>query len=230
MNRRMGFAAAWVVGLVSVCGQTAGIVQAQAPRQQGTLVIAGQTDEAPLVRINGKSYVDMESLARLTHGTLRFEGGRTILTLPGGGTSGVGASPTPSNAAPRLTQGFLDAEIAALAQIREWHVTVVNAVNNNVPVTETLVGPIERQGEAKLQLAFAAAASGPDQQAAVLLRAEFTNMQQMSGQLVQMSAQAAHISPDVFSNNALDAKILGCQNTLAQMAATKQYQDDAQCH
>jgi hypothetical protein len=55
-------------------------------------------------------------------------------------------------------------------------------------------------------------------------------MEQMSDQLVQTSAQATHISPDIFTNNALDAKILACQNTLSQSAASRQFQDDAQCH
>jgi hypothetical protein len=58
-------------------------VAAQAPQQAETLVIAGQSDHAPLLRINGKSYVDIESLARIVHGSIRFEGNQTILTLPG---------------------------------------------------------------------------------------------------------------------------------------------------
>jgi hypothetical protein len=201
---------------------------AQSPRTSGTLVIAGQPDQAPLVRINGKSYVDLESLARLTHSTLQFDGSRTILTLNGAGS--LPAAAGTGTPAPGLTQNFLSAEIAALAQVREWHVALVNAVNSNTPVTDAFAGPIKRQAEAKLQLALAAATSGPDQKAAELLRNQFANMEQMSDQLVQTSAQATHISPDIFTNNALDAKILACQNTLSQSAASRQFQDDAQCH
>lgn len=231
MNRRTGillvWAAAWTLALMHAAGAASG----QAPRQSGTLVIAGQPDQAPLVRINGKSYVDIESLARLTHGSLRFEGPRTILTLPAAGTASAAPEPAAAgNPPPGLTQAFLNAEIVALAQIREWHVALVNAVNNSVPVTENLVGPIKRQADAKLQLALAAATSGPDQRAAELLRNEFSNMQQMSDQFVQMHDNAAYVSPDVFNNNALDAKIQGCQSALAQMAASKQFQDDPQCH
>jgi len=39
-----------------------------AQQQAGTLTIDGQPDQAPIVRINGKSYVEIESLARITHG------------------------------------------------------------------------------------------------------------------------------------------------------------------
>jgi hypothetical protein len=214
--------------LTSMPGMNGAMAQA---RQSGTLMIAGQPDQTPLMRIDGRSYVDVEALARITHGTLRFEGNRTILTLPASlSGSAVPAASGIGNPPPGLTQNFLNAQIAALAQVREWHAALVNAVNNNIPVTDALVGPIRRQGDAKLQLALAAATSGPDQQAAALLRNEFANVQQMSDQFLQMSAQATHISPDIFTNNALDAKILGCQNALAQLAATKQFQDDAQCH
>jgi hypothetical protein len=55
---------------------------AQATQQAATLAIAGQPDHASLVQISGKSYVDVESLARITHGSIRFQGSQIILTLP----------------------------------------------------------------------------------------------------------------------------------------------------
>ncbi len=199
----------------------------------GTLVIAGQPEQAPLLRINGKSYVDLESLARATHGTLRFEGSRAILTLPAqnGGTneSSMSVSGEPGKT-PRLTEAFLGAEITALAQIREWHVALVNAVNKSQPVEQSWLGPVERQADVKLQLALAAATSDPDRQASALLRNEFANMQQMSDQLLAMHDKATYISPDIFDNNPLDAKIQGCAQALSAMTGTKQFADEAQCH
>jgi hypothetical protein len=231
MNERAWKAAAQVGALVGLMVAGAAGVAAQTMRTAGTLTIAGQPEQAQLVRINGKSYVDVESLARMTHGTLRFEGTRTILTLPAANTSANVASAAANSAkVPRLTEGFLGAEIEALTQVREWHVSLVNAVNYNYPITGTWVSPMQRQAEAKLQLAVAAATSEPDQKAAQLLRAEFTNMQQISDQLLAMHDKATYISPEIFNNNTLDAKILGCEQALAAMAATKQYQDEAQCH
>ncbi|HWG18552.1 MAG TPA: hypothetical protein VN678_11855 [Acidobacteriaceae bacterium] len=207
---------------------------AQTTRAAGTLTIAGQPEQAQLLRMNGKSYVDVESLARVTHGTLRFEGTRTILTLPVAGASATGVGePTAAvdtTKVPRLTEEFLGAEIEALTQVREWHVSLVNAVNYNYPITTTWVSPMQRQAEAKLQLALAAATSGPDRQASQLLQAEFANMQQISDQLLALHDKASYISPEIFNNNTLDAKILGCEQALASMAATKQFQDEVQCH
>ena len=213
-------------GSMAVVGTFPGRAQQQ-PRPDGTLVIAGQPEQASVVRINGRSYVDLESLARIAHGTLQFQGSRTILTLPGTAAANAPAQPARP---PRLTEAFLSAEIEALTQIREWHVSLLNAVQNNYPVAESWVGPIQRAAEAKLQLALAAATSDLDQKAAELLRNEFTNMQQISDQLLQLHAQASLISPDIFNNNTLDAKILGCERALAGMAASKQFQDEPQCH
>jgi hypothetical protein len=203
---------------------------AQAPQPAGTLAIAGQPNQAALVRINGKSYVDIESLARITGGTLRFQGGQTILTLPG--TAGASA-PSPATQAgkpPQLSEGFLSAEIEALTQIREWRATLVNAVQNNVPVTATLAGRLQRSADAKLQLAVAATTTEPDHQSLDLLRNAFSNMQQMSDQFVAMQVKDNYVSPDSFTGNAQDQKILSCEHALVAMAATKQFQDDPTCH
>jgi len=200
---------------------------AQTPQQAGTLAIAGQTDQAPLVRINGKSYVDIESLARITHGSVRFNGTQTVLTLP---RAAGEAAPVETKARPpQLSEAFLSAEIEALTQIREWRAALVNAIQNNYPVTDSWVGKLRRSADGKLQLAVAAATTEPDQKGAEFLKNDFTNMQQMSDQFLAMQVKANYISPDSFDNNTLDQKILSCQRALVSMAATKQFQDEVSC-
>ena len=184
------------------------VAGAQTPQQAGTLTIAGQPDQAALVQINGKSYVDVESLARITHGSMRFQGTQTILTLPGAASAATAQAPAKPSKPPQLSGGFLSAEIEALTQIREWRASLVNAIQNNYPVTDSWVGKLRRSADGKLQLAVAAATTEPDQKALELLRNEFTNMQQMSDGFVAMQTKANYISPDSFDNNALDQKIL----------------------
>jgi hypothetical protein len=201
---------------------------AQAKQPTGTLTIAGQSDQVQTVRINGKSYVDIESLARVLHGSIRFQGGQTILTLPG-------AEPTAGPAAlsvkaPQLSAAYLSAEIEALTQIREWHARLANAIQNNAPVTDTIISPLRRAAESKLQLAVAATSTDPDQQAVALLRDEYSAMQQESDQFVAAQVQANYTAPDSLDNNPLDKKIQSCQQALVSMAATKQFQDEASCH
>ena len=202
---------------------------AQAQQQAGTtLTIAGQPDHASLVQINGKSYVDVESLARITHGSIRFQVNQTILTLPGTASSTV--QPAQPNQPAQLSEGFLRAEIEALTAIREWRVAIVTAVQTNNPVTENWVGGLRRSGDSKLTLATAAATTDPDRSAVALLRNEFTNMQQMSDQFLAMHAKSSYSAPDSFDNNPLDQKILSCARGLASMAATKQFQEEPTCH
>jgi hypothetical protein len=214
----------WFAGALLLVPAVAG---AQTPQQAGTLAIAGQTDQAAVVRINGKSYVDIESLARITHGSVQFNGTQTILTLP---RAAGEAEPAETRAKPpQLSEAFLSAEIEALTQIREWRASLVNAIQNNYPVTESWVGKLRRSADGKLQLAIAAATTEPDQKGAEFLKNEFTNMQQMSDQFLAMQTKASYIAPDSFDNNALDQKILSCQRSLVSMAATKQFQDEVSC-
>jgi hypothetical protein len=55
---------------------------AQTPPMGSTLTIAGHSAEAHLLQVHGKSYIDIETLARLTQGTLSYKSSHTILTLP----------------------------------------------------------------------------------------------------------------------------------------------------
>jgi hypothetical protein len=204
-------------------------IRAQATQQAGTLSIAGQTDQAPLVRMRGKSYVDVESLARITHASVRYQGNQIVLTLPQ-----ASANTNPQTAAtvktPQLSGGFLGAEVEALTAIREWRVSLVNAVQNNYPVTADWTGRLRRSTEKTVQLAVAAASTDSDQKALELLRNEFANMQQMNDQFVAIHASVNYISPDSFNNNAADQKILACERGLMAMASTKQFQDEPSCH
>jgi hypothetical protein len=208
--------------LLSVAG--AGLAQATQPPE--TLTIAGQPDQAAMIRLNGKSYVDVESLARIAHGSLRFQGSQTILTLPGGTASQPVLPPKP----PQLSGAYLAAEIDALTQIREWRAALVNAVQNNAPASDRLLSPLRRTADSKVQLAIAAATTGPDQQAAGLLRNVFTSMQQMSDKFVAANASSTYISPNAFKNNAQAQKISDCEQALMAMASTKQFQDAPSCH
>jgi hypothetical protein len=173
--------------------------------------------------------VDIESLARITHGSLRFQGSQIVLTLPGAASASATSAPQPAKT-PQLSQAFSSAEIEALTQIREWRAALVNAIENNYPVTDSWVARLRRSAEAKVQLAIAAATTDPDQKTALLLQNELTNMQQMSDQFVAMHTTANYIPPDSFQHNSLDDKILACSRALATMAATKQYADEISCH
>ena len=199
-----------------------------AAQQARTLSIAGQSDRAAVVQINGKYYVALDSLAQMTHGTIRFQGAQAILTLPG--TAGIAMQTAQASNPAHLSEDFLRAEIEELTAIREWRAAIVSAVQSNKPVSEDWVGGLHRSADAKLQLAVAAASTVPDHSAVELLQMEFTNMQQMSDQFVAMHDKFSNIPTNSFENNPIDQKIQNCARGLTAMAATKQFQDEPACH
>ena len=201
--------------------------EAQSP---GTLVITGDTEQAPITRISGHPYVDIESLARITHATVRYVGNQIILTLPSATGESADTAGAVKAATPQLSGPFLAAEIEALTAIREWRVSLANAVRYQYPIADNWIAPLRRFADEKLQLAAAAASTEPDQKTLELLRNEFTNMQQESDNLLAMRARISEIRPDMLDNNPQDQKILTCERALAQVAASKQFQDDSSCH
>ena len=64
--------------------------------QNLTLIVAGQPGQIPVVQMNGKSYVDIDALARLTNSSLSFKGNQVILTPPGSAPSTPAVAPEPS--------------------------------------------------------------------------------------------------------------------------------------
>ena len=52
-------------------------------QQTSSLTIDGQQGQAKVVQIQGKNFVEVDGLARLTGGSIRFAGSQIVLTLPG---------------------------------------------------------------------------------------------------------------------------------------------------
>ena len=103
-------------------------------------------------------------------------------------------------------------------------------MQSNTPLSDNWLSPLRRFADSKVQLAVAAASTDPDQRVLDLLRNEFTNMQQENDTFLDMRARVNYIPADSFDNNAQDQKILTCQRALAQVAASKQFQDEPACH
>src|SRR5215470_7959782 len=65
--------------LISACRMSS----AQENSQTKTLVVNSRSGEASVVQLNGRTYVDLESLARIAGGSLAFQGNKVTLVLPG---------------------------------------------------------------------------------------------------------------------------------------------------
>jgi len=203
----------------------------QPVQQSGTLTVSGHSGQAPVLQINGRSYVDIEALARLTNGSVGFKGNQITLTLPASaaGTPTI-APPASQPASPGFSKDFLKPGIEEMTVIREWRGALVNAVQNGYPVTDEFVAGYRGQAATNLKLASVAVSTDSDRNAFQLLSNEFDNMQKLSNKILSARKNMNYISPDALKDDPLDQKILNCARSLASMAASDQFQDDGSCH
>lgn len=200
---------------------------AQTPPKAPTISIAGHAGEAQLLQINGKSYVDIEALARLTKGTLSFKTNEAILTLP---TAVAAVQASAPIAKVGLSAAFVRAAIEEISLIREWRNSVVHAVQKNTPVPEDSLSEQRRLADKNLELASAAVSTDDDRSAYPLLATELTNMKKLSDLYLTMVTKVNFISTDTFHSSPLEDQILACAQGIASMAEKREFQDQPACH
>ena len=121
--------------IISACRTSS----AQASSQSKTLVVNGRSGEAMLVRLNGRTYVDLESLARITGGSLAFQGDQVTLVLPGSSATAPTSDShisSPPAVPTGLSRDFRQAAIETVAQMREWASTMANAIQHGYPISD----------------------------------------------------------------------------------------------
>jgi hypothetical protein len=205
---------------------TVGDGLAQAPESQpgGTLSVKGYTGTTPLLEMNGRSYVDLEALARLIEGSLSYTQNQVTLTLPSAPEEAPAAE-----AKQGFSKPFVKAGIEQMAVIREWRIAIVDSVQHNYPISGDWVSAQRRLADRNLQLASASASTDDDRSAIPLLTAEFKNMQKLSDRILAKRRQASYIPPKSLNNDPLDQQILACAKSMAAMVANDAFQDDANC-
>lgn len=194
-----------------------------------TFIIHGHSGEVAILEKDGRSYVEIEALARLTKGSLTFNGKQVILTLPGtAGSSGAVEAAQP--AATGFSKEFIRAGIEEIAVIREWRSTLKNAVQRGFPVTEDWTENYRARAEQSLRLVSLAASTESDKRALQLLTNEYSNMKTLSDRFVEANKSRTYVSHQSLDNDASDQRILNCARSLAAMAASGQFADDGSCH
>jgi hypothetical protein len=191
--------------------------------------VNGQPGQAPVIEVKGKSYVEVEALARLTNGTLSFKGSQITLMLPASVAPAV--PPNPGDAANTpLSKDFSKAGIEELAVIREWRTALLNALRNGMPVTEGSDAEYRARASKDLRLASVAASNDSDREAYQLLSNEVSSMQKFSNEIMTAHDNMQNISPDALKDDPLEQQTLNCAHSLASMLASGQFQDDGSCH
>src|SRR5436305_5509084 len=186
--------------------------------------IAGQSEYAKILEINGKSYVEVADVARLTRGSISFSTNQVLLSSP--------AQPA-SAAAPPATQGFSkefrQTGIELMSSLREWRITILNSIQNNFPASQEWVSELQRRAQRNLALVGSARSTQDDRSGYTLLAAEFANMRKLSDGFLSKRRKLQYIDPHSIDNDPLYRQIMACGRSIASMAAENQHRDEAAC-
>jgi hypothetical protein len=209
----------------------AGIAFAQNAPQKTILVVNGRTAEGAVVQIDGRSYADVDTVARIMNATVSFEPGRVILTVPA-----AEGRAKPDRIAPGLSKDFGKAGISQLAQMWEWKSAIASAFRSGVAGGNWL-GPWLRDHRAKaegsLNQTSLAAKTESNQKALQLLKNQLMNLGEWdtSAQATIRSLNAEQsVNPAAAQNDSLLAKISECDTFLSAMLVGGEFADSPSCH
>jgi hypothetical protein len=198
-------------------------------QETSSLLIEGPQGQTRVIQVQGKHYVEVDQLARITGGSLRFVGNQIILTLPGNGdVSSHAVQPAPAPPV-GLSRPFLGAGIETMKEILEWHAALKNAIERGYPLSDEWFGNFRRQIQSSLKHTEAVASTDTDRKALPLLVNEFNIMGALTDRYMKITASRDYIAPDSLSSDPLEQKILTCWHSLEAMASSNQFVDDGSC-
>jgi len=211
---------------------SAGILLAQNTPDRALIVngkSAGMT-----VQMGGHAYIDVETVAQITNGSVTLEPNRIVLTFPAPGTSAApSAAPAPPAPPPGLSRNFASMAIAELAEMREWRGAVGTILTYGAPVVGTWPQDYHDHVQASLMQVEVAASTAADQDAMQLLRNEFSNLARWANDVVttrQSMNATKTVDPNVMQNDQTLAKISDCGRFLSSMLVSGRFADDPSCH
>ena len=214
---------------------------AQVRQENRILSINGHNGSADVVIVNGRTYVELETLARIGKGSLSFHDDQLSLTLPtfAADSSPVAESapgaPSPEPVSPSgLSHNFMVAGIEAIAEMREWASTLGAAIQRGYGVTENWAADYRAQAAHSLRLAEAAASTSSDRDGLQLLTNEFHAVELWSNKLLAakqaMDTAKYTSSPTALREEPLSQKIINCGHFLGAMLGSGEFKDDPSCH
>ncbi len=218
----------------------AGVLFAQSAPNK-ILIVNGKSAGPAVRQIDGRSYVDIETLAQVTNGVVTIERHRIVLTIPAsdsGATAGATASAAPPNAPPAqppqgLSRDFASAAIAELAEMREMRGVIKAMITYGLAVSDTWAQDDQGRVMTGLRQAEVAATTEDDQRALQLLQNEADKLASWADSVFaarQVLNGAMTVDPNALQNDPALAKIRSCGQFLNAMLVSGAFADDPSCH
>jgi len=220
------------LGLAGILAVPLPVWPQAAKHSASTLVVTGHSGQAAVLQVDGKSYIDLESLARLTNASLSFAGNQIKLTLPKPASAATPPAATASAspaAHPGFSRAFVRAGIETMSDIREWRSVIAKIIQHSYPFDETWFTAYSAAAAKNLNLASLAATTDSDRGAFPLLSNEYNNMQILTNTVLDNKRTMYYMPPGYLEDNPLNQKIVKCAQSLQSMAASNQFVDDGSC-
>jgi|SRR5580692_11298740 hypothetical protein len=186
-----------------------------------------------VVRMDGRSYVDVETLAQATNGSVTIEPDRIVLTIPAPDATGAATADNQPPPPEGLTRNFASQAIGVLAELREWRGAIGTVLMFNVPVVGTWPQDYRDRVKADLDQSSVAAMTSDDQAAMELMRNEFSALSAWANNVVatRQNLDATNtVRPDAMQSDPALAKITACSRFLGSMLVSGTFADNPSCH
>lgn len=175
------------------------------------LLVNGKATGATVLQVDGRSYVDVETLAQITNGSITFEPNQIVLTIPNADSG---------------------AAIAALAEMKEWKGVLGTMVTFGLAVSGTWAQTYHDRVEASLARATVAASTNSDHNALQLLSNQFANLVKWASDVVserQALNGARTMDPNALQNDPVLAKFSNCGKFLSTMLVSGNFVGNSSC-
>jgi hypothetical protein len=191
------------------------------------LLVNGKNTGVTVLQADGRFYVDVETLARITRGTVTVEPTQVILTIPRA-NSDV-SSPQSSD---ELSKEFVSAAVVALAEMKEWKGALATMITYGLAIDGSWAQTYREQAETSLTQASAAASTNGDRSALQLLSNEFAHLAKWESDVLA-DRKALNGAETVSANGLQDdpalAKISNCGRFLNKMLVSRTFADNSSC-
>ncbi|HXN21161.1 MAG TPA: hypothetical protein VOA41_00285 [Candidatus Dormibacteraeota bacterium] len=204
----------------------------RAQRTPKTLVVNGKIMGSTVLQVDGRSYVDIETLVQLTKGSVKFESNRVVLTIPETRTVSATAAAAQPQIAQGLTKEFASVAVNALGNMKEWKAALETMVTFGLAVSPRWAQDYRDRAKTSLSEASIAATSASDHNALQLLNHQFASLAKWAGDLSAERSElngARTVDPDSLRTDQALAKISDCDRFLNSMLVRGNYVDGSGC-
>lgn len=209
-----------------------GMALGQAQQQSTTLAVNGKSGQVPVIVTNGRTFVDVDALARLANGTIGYSDNGIALTIPSSSSASAAEAPAADDSS--LSRGFMKAGVEEMALLREWGAAVAYAIQNGYPIQPAWAANYQQKAAQGARMAEVAATTAGDKQALQLLTNEYHGVREWSDKLVEasknMNTAKYSMSPGSLKNEPQSQKLIACWQFLSSMLSGGSFQDDSSCH